>query len=36
MSKEDLENMLKFADDNNLMQEPFEKVFEMWKKSKQK
>ena len=29
MSKEDLENILKFADDNNLMQEPFEKVFEM-------
>ena len=35
MSKKDLENILKFADDNNLMQEPFEKVFEMWKNSKQ-
>lgn len=36
MSKEDLENILKFADDNNLMQEPFKRVCEMWKNSKQK
>ena len=36
MNKEDLENILKFADDNNLMQEPFETVYEMWKNSKQK
>ncbi len=35
MSKEDLENMLKFADDNNLMQRPFDEVYEMWLKSKQ-
>ena len=36
MSKEDLENILKFADDNNLTQKPFFEVCEMWKKSKQK
>ena len=36
MSKEDLENILKVANDKNLMQEPFEKVCEMWKNSNQK
>lgn len=36
MSKEDLENILKFANDKNLMQEPFERVYEMWKNSKQR
>ena len=35
MSKEDLENILKFADDNNLTQEPFFEVCEMYKNSKQ-
>lgn len=35
MTKSDLENILKFANDKNLMQEPFEKVYELWLKSKQ-
>lgn len=35
MSKEDFKNILKFADVNNLMQEPFERVRSMWLKSKQ-
>ena len=34
MNKEDLENILKFAEENNLMQEPFDKVYEMWLKQK--
>lgn len=34
MSKEDLKNILKFANDKNLMQEPFETVYEMWKNSR--
>lgn len=35
MSKEDLENIFKVADDNNLMQEPFFEVCEMYRNSKQ-
>lgn len=34
MNRQDLENMLKFAEENNLMQEPFDKVYEMWLKQK--
>lgn len=34
MTRADLENILKFANDKNLMQEPFEVVYEMWKSSK--
>ncbi len=34
MNRQDLENMLKFAEENNLMHEPFDKVYEMWIKQK--
>lgn len=34
MSKKDLEDILKFANDNNLMQEPFDKVCELYKNQK--
>lgn len=34
MSKKDLEDILKFADDNNLMHEPFDKVYELYKNQK--
>lgn len=35
MNKEDLENILKFADNNNLLWKPFETVYKIWKNSKQ-
>lgn len=34
MTRSDLENILKFAKDNNLMQERIEDVYKMWKNSK--
>lgn len=34
MNKKDLKDILKFAEDNNLMQVSFEKVCEMWKNQK--
>lgn len=36
MSKEDLENLLKFAEDKGLMQEPFDVVYGMWLEQKQR
>lgn len=35
MNKQDLEDIIKFAEERNLMQEPFDEVYEMWLESKQ-